>query len=717
MMMMMMIYRINPWNISSSSSRCSSSSSSSNIWMVHAWTTTRTRTSKTTTTPTTLGRRRTFILQNDPHHSQYYDYYYDSSNYNNNIISTRTDPLNSRQQQQQQQQQLGGTNALRFPYDTFSLRRRPRLSLPPLPPPQQPSSFSLPRSRTSTLRMNSDCSDGSSSSTSSDSDSRPTDNTHNPTLSSATSLDDTTTTISTITTDVATSSNNNRNNRNQNDNNNHNNNPSQSSSSSSSSPLKLAFISQFIDAKRLLEEVQTLYQQSVQSYPYTKTQLLQQIQDYELQQSQDGFWTTTTTNNNHNNNNHNMEENNSNSNELTMHRTQIQQQMSECVRLLHRLQQWETWYGDAHAAMDMLLESSIMNNNNNNHHQNQKQNAQTKHDMDTATNPSIATDIETSPNHNNNQGKLIAEMTTQQQQYTEEERDLLLDELLSSIRALEKDCRTAELEYLLSGPYDDCPARLTITAGAGGIEAMDWVADLTRMYLRYCDRQFGYSVQKIDWNDSFSGYKSMELLITGPKAYGYLQGEKGSHRLVRISPYNAMGKRQTTFAGVDVTPELPPTLIGTLSDIHIPETELEVTTMRSPGKGGQHVNKVSSGVRMKHIPSGIVVRCTDERSQLSNRNIALHRLKTQLLCIAQEQRVQEIRDIRGDIVEASWGTQIRSYVLHPYRQVKDTRTGWETTQTQAFLDGNEVFEDCIGTYLRYKADKERKESAKAALHT
>jgi peptide chain release factor 2 len=207
----------------------------------------------------------------------------------------------------------------------------------------------------------------------------------------------------------------------------------------------------------------------------------------------------------------------------------------------------------------------------------------------------------------------------------------------------------------------------------------------------------------------------MELLVTGPKAYGWLQGEKGAHRLVRISPYNAMGKRQTTFAGVDVTPELPPATLDKLADIVIPETELEVTTMRSSGKGGQHVNKVSSGVRMKHLPSGISIRCTEERSQLANKNIALHRLKAQLLVIAQEQRMQEIRDVRGDIVEASWGTQIRSYVLHPYRQVKDTRTGWETTQTQSFLDGSEFLEDCIGTYLRHKAEKERKDAMEADL--
>jgi peptide chain release factor 2 len=345
--------------------------------------------------------------------------------------------------------------------------------------------------------------------------------------------------------------------------------------------------------------------------------------------------------------------------------SQVHGHLSEITRTIQRLQMWQEVLGDAQAAWDMLTELSTS-----------------------------------------------SVITPHQQQ---QERELLLQEFLTAVRTVQADCTTAELEYLLSGPYDDCPARIVLTAGAGGIEAMDWVADLTRMYTRYCERRPNWSVRKIDWTDSFSGYKSMELLVTGPKAYGWLQGEKGAHRLVRISPYNAMGKRQTTFAGVDVTPELPPATLDKLADIVIPETELEVTTMRSSGKGGQHVNKVSSGVRMKHLPSGISIRCTEERSQLANKNIALHRLKAQLLVIAQEQRVQEIRDIRGDIVEASWGTQIRSYVLHPYRQVKDTRTGWETTQTQSFLDGSEFLEDCIGTYLRHKAEKERKDAMEADL--
>ena len=428
------------------------------------------------------------------------------------------------------------------------------------------------------------------------------------------------------------------------------------------SQLKLSYESQFLDAKRQYEQITIpLYQQTIISYPYTKTQLEQLISDYDIEQSQEHFW---------------LEGN-------QVRTQQVHTHLSECTRLLQRLQQWEVWYGDATAALEILLEVTTTTTT-------------------TTTGPATTTTTTTAST-----ASIISN----------EERDLLLDEFITATKSLHRDCTNAEIEFILSGPYDDCPARLVITAGAGGIEAMDWVADLTRMYIRYAERHYGStSVTKIDWNDSFSGYKSMELLIRGPKAYGYLQCEKGSHRLVRISPYNAMGKRQTTFATVDVTPELPPSLLNTLNDIQIPDTELEVTTMRSPGKGGQHVNKVSSGVRMKHIPSGITVRCTEERSQLANRNIAMHRLKTQLLLIAQEQRVQTIRDIRGDILDtASWGTQIRSYILHPYRLVKDTRTGWETTLTQEILNGSELLDDCIHTYLQHKANTERQEANDAAL--
>ncbi|KAL3815851.1 hypothetical protein ACHAXA_002267 [Cyclostephanos tholiformis] len=267
--------------------------------------------------------------------------------------------------------------------------------------------------------------------------------------------------------------------------------------------------------------------------------------------------------------------------------------------------------------------------------------------------------------------------------------------------------RRYELAALLSGPYDSTPTcRLLLTAGAGGTEACDWVSMLYRMYERHA-RHLGMSAITLDASrGDVTGYKSVEMEISGPNAYGWFRAERGAHRLVRLSPFNANSKRQTTFAGVDVVPVLDDEV---LKDVNIPEGELEITTMRSGGKGGQNVNKVETGVRVKHIPSGIAVKCTQERSQSMNKQLALRRLKAQLLSIAQEQRIKDVNAIRGDVVEASWGAQIRNYVMQPYRLVKDSRSGHETSDVDGVLDGGTALEEFVEAWLRWTRDVEERE--------
>lgn len=326
----------------------------------------------------------------------------------------------------------------------------------------------------------------------------------------------------------------------------------------------------------------------------------------------------------------------------------VTSQVSQYSRLQAKVAQWETWKGDAEVALDMLQEDSGM---------------------------------------------------------TTEEKASLLQELESTTSQLLKENKRYQLELFLSGPYDDQSCRLVLTAGAGGTEANDWVADLRRMYERHAERM-GFSLQIEDsQSGDVVGFKSVDMVISGGPGhpYGWFKGEKGAHRLVRLSPFNANNKRQTTFAGVDVAPIL--TDENSLQTIDIPDKDLEISFMRSGGAGGQNVNKVNSAVRIKHLPSGLNVKCTQERSQAMNRDLAMQRLKAQLLAIAKEQRVAEIQEIRGDQVEASWGAQIRNYVLHPYKLIKDQRTGWETSDTQGFLDGD--LEDCIATLLRHQAEEEQ----------
>ena len=278
----------------------------------------------------------------------------------------------------------------------------------------------------------------------------------------------------------------------------------------------------------------------------------------------------------------------------------------------------------------------------------------------------------------------------------EENDESVTDEVIAEVEKIRAGKERMRLETLLSGEYDACNAIVSLHPGAGGTEAQDWASMLYRMYTRWAEKH-GFAVKLLDWLDGDeAGLKSATMLVEGTNAYGYLKSEHGVHRLVRISPFDASGRRHTSFASVEVTPELDDSV-----DIEIRDEDLEITAHRSSGAGGQHINKTDSAIRIVHKPTGIVVGCQTERSQLQNKETAMRMLKSKLAEIKARENLDRIEDIRGEKSNIEWGSQIRSYVFMPYTLAKDSRTGYEDGNISAVMDGE--IDGFINAFLKSKA--------------
>lgn len=276
----------------------------------------------------------------------------------------------------------------------------------------------------------------------------------------------------------------------------------------------------------------------------------------------------------------------------------------------------------------------------------------------------------------------------------EEDDEELVAEIGPMLDSFVEDFEELRINTLLSGEFDKNNAVLTLHAGAGGTESCDWSGMLYRMYMRWADKH-GFQTEVLDYLEGEeAGIKSVTVQINGENVYGYLKSEKGVHRLVRISPFNAAGKRQTSFASCDVMPDLPDDI-----EVEIRDEDLRIDTYRASGAGGQHVNKTSSAIRITHIPTGVVVQCQNERSQHQNKDKAMKMLASKLYLMKQQENMEKISDIRGEVVDNGWGSQIRSYVMQPYTMVKDHRTNTEISNVQGVLDG--TIEPFINAYLKW----------------